>query len=110
MKTILLGEIDVPESVAHSTPGESADIAEGSVKFQNAPNSVARDTSGEFADVDEGSVQSQGGESSKGSDDDFEDIMDVASFGVDVAYDIETHAVTKTYKRWKRPKLSNVTI
>ncbi|KAJ8562265.1 hypothetical protein K7X08_011556 [Anisodus acutangulus] len=51
------------------------------------PESVAR-----------GSVQSQGGESSEESDDDFADITDITSFGVDMACDIGTPTAMKTYK------------
>ncbi|KAJ8528362.1 hypothetical protein K7X08_022054 [Anisodus acutangulus] len=46
------------------------------------------DTPVESADVVEGSVQSQGDESTEESDDDFDDIMDVASSAVDMTCDI----------------------
>ncbi|KAJ8544076.1 hypothetical protein K7X08_028587 [Anisodus acutangulus] len=95
----LTGETVVPESVARGTPRESADIVEGSVKFQNKPDIVAQGTPVKSNDVGEGSVQSQCGESSEESDDDFLDIMDIAFFAVDMAWDIRTPAATETYKR-----------
>ncbi|KAJ8557439.1 hypothetical protein K7X08_003064 [Anisodus acutangulus] len=91
------------ESVARGTLRESNDIAKGSVKSQNAPDSIVRGTTGESADVTKGNVKSQGCESSERNDDDFEDIMDVAC-------DIKAFAITNTYKRRKRPELSNVSI
>ncbi|KAJ8570233.1 hypothetical protein K7X08_006810 [Anisodus acutangulus] len=106
----LTGETIVPESVAHGTPRESADFAEGSVKSQNASNSVVQGTLVEYADVVEGSVQFQGGQSSEEIDDDFGDIMDVASSVLNMACHIVTYVVTMTYKQRKRPELSNVTI
>ncbi|KAJ8537079.1 hypothetical protein K7X08_035480 [Anisodus acutangulus] len=92
------GKTVVPESVA-CTLGESGDIGERSIKSQNAPDRVARGTPVESPDVSEGSVQSQCGESSEESDDDFADIMDIASSAVNMACDIMNHAATKTDKQ-----------
>ncbi|KAJ8573249.1 hypothetical protein K7X08_009760 [Anisodus acutangulus] len=106
----LTGETVVPESVTRGAPKESTDIAEGSVKSQNAPDMIAHDTQVESDDVGKESVQSQGGESSEKSDDDFTDMMNIASSAVDMACDIGTPPAMKTYKLRKRLELSNVNI
>ncbi|KAJ8573390.1 hypothetical protein K7X08_009901 [Anisodus acutangulus] len=76
----------------------------------SANDTVAQGTLVESDDVGEWSVQSQGGESSEERDDDFVDIMDVASSTVDMTSDIVTPAATKTYKQRKKSELSNINI
>ncbi|KAJ8536763.1 hypothetical protein K7X08_035164 [Anisodus acutangulus] len=60
----------------------------GDVRREEHDESINVGTPMESPDVGEGSVQSRGGESSEENDDDFANIMDVASFAVDMTCDI----------------------